>query len=252
MKVIRFLWENLWDTGTLTYSEQNSNFPATNTRHRWHTRAWRSLNVTGDKWLKVDLGSAQDILAFAIKFNNFQTGATVKIQGNATDAWGSPSYEAILTPINNDIMVHFPTSLQSYRWWRLLMNDAGNPDGYMTVGRIFLGSYDALSKNFDRKYSVTMQDPSLISMSEGGQISSIQRAKFEAIGYHFGEITKLDKNSLQSIFDDRGIAKNFFITQDADDAYASTHYVRFVKNLKTIHVLRDAIFNVDIIVEELR
>jgi len=45
-----FLFSNLWDQGTLTYSSQASNFPAINTRKRWATEAWRSRYGSGSGW----------------------------------------------------------------------------------------------------------------------------------------------------------------------------------------------------------
>jgi len=38
-----FLYDNLWDTGTLSFSSQHSNFPALNTRRKWSSESWRSL-----------------------------------------------------------------------------------------------------------------------------------------------------------------------------------------------------------------
>jgi len=42
-----FIWNNLWDSGTLTQSSQHSNFPASNIRRRWATESWRSSYGSG-------------------------------------------------------------------------------------------------------------------------------------------------------------------------------------------------------------
>jgi hypothetical protein len=58
-----FLWNNLWDSGTLTQSSQHSNFPATNTRRRWATESWRSMygSGTGGGYFVITAGVNDDI-----------------------------------------------------------------------------------------------------------------------------------------------------------------------------------------------
>ena len=45
-----FLYSNLFDLGTLTYSSQHSNFQASNTRRRWASETWRSRYGAGSGW----------------------------------------------------------------------------------------------------------------------------------------------------------------------------------------------------------
>jgi len=252
MQIIRFMVTNLADGGALTYSTQDTNFPATNVAHRWHTRHWRSSDGSlTSQWLKWDLGSAQAIKAFLLRYNNFQTGATVQIQGNASDSWGAPSYNSTLT-VDNGIMYDFPSSTQTYRWWRLLISDAGNPDNHLRVGRVYLGTYVEPDKNFHRRFRMRFRDPSALSISEGGQISSVKRTKFKAWGYLFDEVSKVTMQKFETMFDDKGLTGNLFVTQDADDAQESSYYVRFATDLDWEHVLRDAYYKVKITVEELR
>ena len=133
------------------------------------------------------------------------------------------------------------------------MADGANPDTYVKVGRIFLGGYWSPEINFTRQYRKTPVDPSLITFSEGGQISSIQRTHYTEYVYAFKRMSAADKASLEAIFADRGLAKDFFICQDADGVLATTTYqARFAKNIVYDHVIRDEQFDVVIYVEELR
>ena len=45
-----FLYSNLFDLGTLTYSSQHSNFQASNTRRRWASETWRSRYGDNSEW----------------------------------------------------------------------------------------------------------------------------------------------------------------------------------------------------------
>jgi hypothetical protein len=185
MGFCRFFYDNKWLSGTaLDASTENANFPVSFTRHRWFTRTWRSVGLNGaGEWVRLNRGaSSPAITAAAIRFNNFSNGAAVRIQGGADgtnwtydEAWSA----------NNKVMVHFPTTPQSLDWWRVLVVDAGNADGFSEIGCMFLGTYYQPVRNFNYGMSLNKEDPSLISFSEGGQLSSIFREKFFNKEYGF-------------------------------------------------------------------
>lgn len=45
-----FLWNNMFDIGTLTASSAHPNFPAANTRRRWASETWRSRYGDNTEW----------------------------------------------------------------------------------------------------------------------------------------------------------------------------------------------------------
>jgi len=249
MKKIRFLHNNLWDSGTLTYSSQSVNFPASNVRHRWHTKYWESTGDSGE-WLLLDAGSAISALAFAIKNHNFTVNATVKIQGNSVNDWASPPFEQALN-INSDIMTEFFTETQSHQYWRLYIDDSSNPDGVVRVGRIFLGGYFEPERNFSIGYSYVHEDPSLVMLSEGGQLSSIIRPKFRRFVYQFVALRDSDVDTFKSIYEGKGLTGNFFVCEDADDRLNKTYYVRFSTPLEIVNRIANY-YDVRIELEELR
>lgn len=361
-----FLWKNLWNTGTLTYSSQHSNFPASNTRHRHHTRVWRpnydaasgwgtfviaagvndkidfdegggeltgtltpgtydadtlateiktqmdvagaltytveyldasnkfkisatgaftirwatgtntatsvgttigfdiTANDTGtdnytadyirihsEEWLKVDMGQTQAIKAFCFKKHNFQSNAQVRIQGHASDAWGSPSVNQLLS-LSADITIYFWVTAQNYRWWRYYMQDASNPDGYVETGRCFAGGHFSPTVNCERGYLTDFVDPSDVNFSDGGQITSSKKTKYEKTSYLFNYATAADLASFFEMFDELGRSGNLFFTLDRDSASTTTRYVRFAKNLRKRHIIRDEQFSIQVIIEDLR
>lgn len=374
MQIIRLMYDNFFDSGTLTYSSQHSNFPATNIQHRWYTRTWRSnygassgwgnftiesgvndkidfqetaatplvatltagdydtddliaeieaqlesagasdytvsydddtnkftiasdgaggggifellwssgtntatsvastlgfdnsaddtgalsytadsMRIHSEEWIKIDRGeSSPGALAAMIRYNNFSSNATIQIQGNASDSWGSPTYSEELT-IDNTIMSHFfSTAAQELRWWRIRIRDVSNSDGYVAMGRPFVGPYSTFSKNFNRAYQKMWRDPSLASLSEGGQLSSILRSKYNEYIYQFMNMSSDDKDTIEALFDSRGLTKDFFVCQDADNASTTTYYAQFSEYLRIVHVLRDQMFNFRVALRELR
>jgi hypothetical protein len=73
--------------------------------------------------------------------------AVVKIQANATDSWGSPAVDQTLT-IDNTYMVasHYFSTDQSYRYWRVVIEDVGNPYGYVELGMVWFGKSLSIQK----------------------------------------------------------------------------------------------------------
>ena len=287
MSECRFYYTNLWDTGSLTYSSQDQNFPASNTRHRWHTKVWRSTCSYGE-WLKVDLGAATQIKTIILKHNNFSPYAVVKVQANSTDSWGSPAFEATLSTISNDIMLS--SFDQTYRFWRLYIIDTkialagtysggkilrstdygatwsdlgqqasqsyvfsltSNYDNYISLGRIYLGTYFQPSRYIHEGYTLNRIDPSALALTEGGQISSIQRTKYRRLTYLFSGMTSSDKTSFEAMFASRGLAKDLFVCDDTDNAQSNTYYVRLANDLEIRHLTGDK-FEIAITPEELR
>jgi hypothetical protein len=86
---------NFVEPDTITASEEAVGFSADNliiyNHGIWH---WRSDDITGEKGIVLDYGSAQALTDFLITGANF---ASATIQGNATDSWGSPSFTQAIT-----------------------------------------------------------------------------------------------------------------------------------------------------------
>lgn len=239
MAKIRFLWFNHWDKGTLTYSSQDADFPAYNTQHRWHTRCWHSdpyeSGALVDEWLKMDISGTSDygltpnqVQALAIKNHNFemeQSGDGLWLQGNDTDAWGAPAYEAQIE-ITPETIIHF-TGNRIYRYWRLLMTDVLNSDSYLKIGRIYLGPFFEPYYNYAKR-SITLVDESTVKRSTGGQISSDQKGRYYIWNYDFEAVRDADLDVFKDIWEEVGNSRAYFVVKDADlvDAYKYTHYIQ--------------------------
>lgn len=125
-----------------------------------------TLEKIGDA-IVIDLGSAQSVTACALLGHNFTGSATVKLQGNASDSWGSPSVDRTLT-VTDPIISDYPTG--SYRYWRVFWTDSTTTEDFFTLDELFLGTYLQLAHavnavwGLPRTYGLTIRD----SMSEPG------------------------------------------------------------------------------------
>jgi hypothetical protein len=246
-----FCFENEWDIGTLTALTEETNFPASNTRHRWHKKTWRSTAVDVAQWLKVDRGrSLPGMRAFINRNNNFSSGATIKIQGNASDVWTSPAYNQTLG-YNTHTIAHILRDNQELQWWKHEITDTGNPDGYLEAGRIFLGPIWEPERNFaPGGGQKSRNDGSILSSSEGGQISSIELDKFSPYEYIFESVMIEDKANFDALFEAMGHAKGWFFIPDLRDP-GDAIYVRFAAPLSFTPESGN-LFTVQISLEELR
>jgi len=245
------MWNNYWDdeAHTKSASSAESDFPLANIVNRWHTRHWRSTDDTAE-WVKIDLSEAKDVQALVMKYHNLTGSATVKLQGNATDSWGSPSVDATVT-VTTETIVHFLSSVESYRWWRVSLVDASNPDTYIRIGRLFLGTYFSPEYNFTNDYRYTMRDPSVKAYSSGGQVSVNQKAHYRMLQYYFQFVHTPDDVTFEDIFNAVGQSIPYFITQDADTS-GTTYYVQNATDWDLEHLGLDEWFSLPIELEEMR
>lgn len=119
--------------------------------HRYRSGALGAPNT-----ITIDLGSAQEVKALIIMDHNFTSGAVLLLEADDADTFdsdgGSAQFSEAVT-YNATIIVHYLSAATTKRHWRLSVTDAGNGDGYVEVGEIFLGSYLELTYNYSEGFS---------------------------------------------------------------------------------------------------
>ena len=107
-----------------------------------------------------------------IRYSNLEVGDTLYLQGNATDSWGGPSVNVNVTitaaMVTKGLIVYNWSSGQSYRWWRIYMT-SGSSDGYIRIGRVFVGAYSEPDRDYDKDYEIRNVTPSTVIASATGQ-----------------------------------------------------------------------------------
>jgi hypothetical protein len=138
---MQILYENKVRSLTLAYSTQTYLYEAENVVTTNTLQGWRST-TDGASYLLFDAGSGNTITADCIGFknHNLNSDAVIKIQGNATDVWTSPSVDVTLTW--RDAQTIFETFTGgAYRYWRFYVdNSASGTDGYIEIGTLYIGS----------------------------------------------------------------------------------------------------------------
>jgi hypothetical protein len=116
--------------------------------------------------VQIDLLSQESIDTLAILFDpitysQLSSSAVIKFQANNTPYWVSPSVDVTLSyDENKNIITYFPSSSLSYRYFRINIVDPQNTDGYVELGKIYLGKKLALTRVLDNGYEYKIKDQS--------------------------------------------------------------------------------------------
>lgn len=204
------LYKNQLDDHTLQASSEQGNFPAVNLQDPHLVNAWRSNSVDA-QWIKIDAGSGNTITAnsVAIAGHNLTASATIKIQANATDAWGGPSIDETVT-WDADIMTKLFTNSTGYRFWRFYFDDDSNPDGYIEIGRLFLGTRLQMPK-IEPGVDIPYRTTSIVSTSISGESYGDYGVRYRAPGFRFPFLTDAERSSVISMWNEVDRVKPIFL-----------------------------------------
>jgi hypothetical protein len=134
---MRFYVNNLVKSATITASEINAQFPASNLTDDRRTKVYRSLTSSCN--VVFDFGSVSQIDSIAIvdsQISNFGfVSATIEL--NDTDTWTSPAVTQLLTIDSSTGWVNYNwSSIQSYRYARLVLTNGSSP---IELSKVFIG-----------------------------------------------------------------------------------------------------------------
>lgn len=234
----RFMWQNEADSGTVTASESAVGFPASNIQTTFLQEVWESQNDTGTKSLKWDMGTATAAMCAVISGHNLSSSATVELYGS-TDDFSSSNVHIGSFPTNrvdNLAVIGLSTTrlyfnAVNYRYYKITMVDAMNSTGYLYVGRVFIGTYSAMTKNYMYPWSITPVSLSVTQRALNGVVHVNQKPTYHVldIGFHVVDVSQ--KDAIRQIVDNVGVHSPFWIDVAPDDAASDLYciYGRFSK-----------------------
>ncbi len=231
--MMKILYNDLWRGKTLTVSSEVVGYLGTNTQHEHLSRKWRTTGLAAE-WVKIDAGAGLTVTADALSMidHNLTPSATVRVQANATDAWAAPSLDVLADPSLNIVLSTF--TAQAYRFWRVLIDDPANPDGYVEVGRIYLCLKWEAVEHIDQPLSLGYDDTTLKEQSMTGQVFADIGVRQRLLKFSMGTMLNSTKRALETIL---GIVRLYdpvvIVFDDAADAdgyaYVERAYATFTK-----------------------
>lgn len=110
-------------------------------------QVYRSTGLSIELVCDTGLAQGVPIDTIAIRNHNLTRGALVQVQGsNDNFATVAVTYNMFVeTTHMYYIAPSFPTSLETNRYWKFIIQDVTNPDGYIQVGAILFGAASIFS-----------------------------------------------------------------------------------------------------------
>jgi hypothetical protein len=198
---MRLSYDNLIDDdATLTSDNGDPNYPLSALQDIHLSNAFRFADLTGG-YIDIDLGEAADVSCIGVISNISLTGS-ITLKGNSSESWTSPPFEHSLTVADRNLIEYFDT--ETYRYWRLEIDDAGNPEGHIEVNKVFLGEYIQLPGvstdfNFEDKTLSTRE------FSPTGQPFSVVRPQRMRFDFSFPAMTTSERDEIRAAYNANGI-----------------------------------------------
>lgn len=198
MANIVLAYNNRVDAATLTGGSWSSTLPRANLQNRLIKKVARTADaVITSTLVNVDLGGSYAIGAVALINHNISVDGLVRVRGNVSSTMTSPLYDsgwvaAWPTGVVDDPeweadnfwlatlsaaeragfqapYINLDTGRTVARYWRIEVDDTGNSDGYVQIGRLFMADIWAPERNYITGAGLSYEDNSAFDTSLGGQ-----------------------------------------------------------------------------------
>lgn len=242
---LRYVVTNVLGTATISSSSEAAGLPDGNIVTSLVRQVTRTTNNKSQWWV-FDAGAATGADVAFVGNHNFTANATVKVQANAADTWGSPSVDETLTIVQDDQgnvipkTAKFWTSVQSYRYWRLLVEDLGNATSALQVGIFFAGRATEPSQNLSDGFQRRVVDPSRGRPTAGRQQYWNVRTPYLEFSYDVAYAPKAQRQEFEAIYNAVGKHAPFvFATAPESEPVRDTVFGQFESDASMPHVNLD-------------
>jgi hypothetical protein len=191
-----------------------------------------------------DLGVVTEVKCLAMiapidEAFGLSASAVVRLQGNNSNSWTSPTYNELATVTERGCFLHVPNAtFSSYRYWRIYITDRLNAAGagIKIASVIYLGGATVIgSSGVAKGFSRSTIDPSISMVSASGRKYFDSRQKYDVFtSLSVQNVTEADRILIDNVFAEVGVTTPFFMSIDAFQAASNsidelTRYVRFSK-----------------------
>lgn len=203
-------WPNRIDEAVLSSAGAwQATLPLANLQDRVLATVARSNMILAvDPDIVMDLGQARRIGVLALVAHNLSVGATVRVLADEAGDFATPIYDSgflavwpagMLPPelleweddnfwlgtVSAEVRagyrapyIHLLPASQIARYWKVVLHDPVNPDGYLQLGRLFISETWQPEVNFSQGAQLGFEDRSVALESLGGTEFFDQRAKY--------------------------------------------------------------------------
>lgn len=227
-------WDNKAETAEISVISENPNYPKENVQD---TRLSKRYRTSSDAEQRIIFGSSTGNITatYAVVLgHNVSDAATINIEGNATDSWGSPTFSQAMTKQGDVYIAEFTSA--AFDFWSIEIDDPTNSDNYIEVGFVFIGislQMPAMSATQEMPYNTASKN----SVSNSGQLYGNEKYNFKAFKITSPFATNSDRTAIKTMFDTVKNIKPFILIIYSDDldfeppvyAFYSSNSLKFKK-----------------------
>lgn len=204
------LYDNQVFNATITSSSENPYYDFDTALNDTRlTRKGKFLGII-EETITFDLTIATDMDYIYVSNTNFTSSATVTIQGNATDVWTSPSFSETLVELTNNGWIKAFNTTETYRYWRLKIEDSTNTDSELELAYVFLGPKLTLP-NMDMNSVIPYTSNASVTKALSGQIYGDKRVRLKGGRITFPIFNDTKRKEVETMFDYVDIVVPFLI-----------------------------------------
>lgn len=214
----------LSDAATVTGSPSAGSLPVTNLQVQDPKQVWRATDATA-AYVEIDLGAAYAIDLIGLLSHNASYSASCRVRAATSqpNLTASPGYDSGLLPARshqsgydaawlagvsdptygaldkNHFIKWLSSSPQTYRWWRLDINDPSSSGGYFDAGRLYISNAWQPATNIDYGIAEGIVDNSRKNRSRSGVMTSVELTKFRYAEFNlsFASETEMFDNAFE-------------------------------------------------------
>lgn len=199
MSNILLAYQNRTDEGVLSGGSWLASLPLANLQNRLVQRVARSSNTANASTkFDVDFGGVRTIGVIALVVHNISVSGKVRILADDAADFATPTYDSGWVDvwpsgmIPQDLLaweddnfwlgtlsqaaragyqspyIHVPAAPQTYRYWRVEIDDTTNADGYVHIGRLFMSPAWTPAINYSYGAGLGYKDTTQVERSLSG------------------------------------------------------------------------------------
>ncbi len=209
--------------------------------------SYRSAALGDPNTITITLDAEHAADTLIIFDHNLTSAATITLWGDDAATFDSgpgatPQLAETITWTDNQILHYLTTVDRTKRYWQLRITNAANPDSYIDIGELFLGSYMELSRNYTPGFQKGISLLSDSNKTPYGVRKNRFYNKQRQFVFDFKMITLADLVLLEGMVDgianrDAGTLKPFFFNDDSSIT-ANTWLIN-LDELPETHVVKD-------------
>lgn len=210
---MRLLYDNVIDASGVVFTAgtYDASFPPANLANEHRNNPYRTGTGTAAEFVIIDLLTAKNVTACILLDHTLTAGDTsIRIQANATNSWGAPSFDQALTWASGTISQVFAN--QSFRYWRLIFTKS-NASEQRDIGRLFLGTYYQPPED-PSDVEAPEEDLSRKTRSDGGQLFTDAASSYRQKDLPFNGISTTQKDAFRTFHLAVKTHKSFFMQID--------------------------------------